>query len=446
MVGIAGSGMAALASLLLQMGKHVSGSDLSNGATVKELRALGASIAQGHAAANVPADTQYVVRSSAVPSDNLEIIEAAARGLPNRKLAEAVGDLMRDRSGVAVAGSHGKTTTTALATWLLDQGGVDPLALIGADTPAYRHGARDGDGPMVVEADEYDRRFLSYWPEVAVVTSIEPDHLDYYANLEEIRSAFSQLVERLPEHGRLVACADDACAASLEAPAQRETYGFAATANWRIEDFAPMAGRGARFTLSVGGRAWQVESPLVGQHNARNVAAAFAVADYFGVGVRVATAALPGFRGPRRRFETRGRPRGVWLVDDYGHHPTEVAAVLGSARSIAEGDVWVVFQPHTMHRTASLLDEFTRCFADADHVLILPTYQPSGRDQAGPNVPSEVLSQGVHRQGHADVRYVESFEAATERIAAEAEPGDMVLTMGAGDVTRLADRLVEALA
>jgi UDP-N-acetylmuramate--alanine ligase len=299
---------------------------------------------------------------------------------------------------------------------------------------------------MVVEADEYDRRFLSYWPEVAVVTSIEPEHLDYYADLAEIRSAFSQLVERLPAHGRLVACADDAFAATLEAPARKETYGFDPSADWRIDDYTPLAGRGARFVLGFpSGRTYKIDSPLVGQHNARNVAAAFAVADYFGVGVRIAAAALPGFKGPRRRFETRGRPRGVWIVDDYGHHPSEVAAVLRSARSIAEGDVWVVFQPHTTHRTASLFEEFTRCFADADHALILPTFRPSGRDQDGPNVGSEQLTDGIRGRDHVDVRYVESFDAATHHITRGARPGDLVLTMGAGDVTQLADRLVEAL-
>ncbi len=445
MVGIGGSGMAALASLLLRMGKTVSGSDLSRGATLDELRTQGATIVSGHAAANVPADVEYVVRSSAIPSDNPEIAEASQRGVLCRKLAEAVGELMHDRSAVAVAGTHGKTTTTALVAWLLDQAGLDPLALIGADTPAYPHGARHGEGPMVVEADEYDRRFLEYWPEVAVVTSIEPDHLDYYSDLAEIRSVFAELVNRLPADGRLVVCADDTCAASLDSPARKETYGFASSADWRIEEYAPVLGRGTRFTLSVAGQTWPVESPLVGQHNARNVAAAFAVADYFGVGVRVAAAALPTFTAPRRRFETRGRPRGVWLVDDYGHHPSEVATVLQAAHAIAQGEVWVAFQPHTVHRTQSLFGDFVRSFSDADHVLILPIYRPSGREKNGLLVTSEDVVEGIRAIGHPDVRYVESFAAASRVIAREARSGDLVLTMGAGDVTQLADQLLEAL-
>jgi UDP-N-acetylmuramate--alanine ligase len=353
--------------------------------------------------------------------------------------------MMRSRSGVAIAGTHGKTTTTALATWLLEQGGVDPMALIGADTPAFPLGARVGEGPMVVEADEYDRRFLNYWPELAVVSSVEADHLDYFHDLAEIRSTFQELVDRLPQHGRLVACLDEPCAASLDSPARRETYGFAQGADWRISDYAPLAGRGARFVLRTGGRDWPLESPLVGEHNARNVAAALAVADYFGVGLRVSAAVLPNFQGPRRRFETKGRPRGIWIVDDYGHHPTEVSAVLRAARAIAEGEVWVVFQPHTTNRTAALLAEFASSFGDANHALILPIYRPSGREAAGRAVASVDLVQAIRAQRHADVRLAESFETALEAIVRGAKPGDLVLTMGAGDVTLLSDRLVEAL-
>ena len=445
LIGIGGSGMAAFGSLLLHMGKTVSGSDVSRGGTVDRLRAAGAAVTEGHDTRNVGADVDYVVRSAAIGDDNPEVLEAQRRGLPCRKLAEAVGELMQGRSGVAIAGTHGKTTTTALVTWLLEQGGVDPLALIGADTPSFALGARLGQGPMVVEADEYDRRFLQYWPEVAVVTSIEADHLDYFKDLAEIRAAFEELVARLPEHGRLIVCADEPCAASLETEARRETYGFSPDADWRISEYAPVAGRGARLTVEAEGRTWPIESPLVGEHNARNVTAAIAVADYFGVGVRIAAAALPGFQGPRRRFETRGRPRGVWVVDDYGHHPTEVAAVLRTARSVAEGEVWVVFQPHTTNRTAALLDEFARSFDDARHALILPIYRPSGREAAARPVTSSDLVDAVRRTGHPDTRLVESFEDARRAITERAKPGDLVVTMGAGDVTLLSQELVEAL-
>jgi UDP-N-acetylmuramate--alanine ligase len=444
MVGIGGSGMAALASLLLQMGKVVSGSDVAPSPATDQLIGAGAVVFDSHSAANV-GQADYVVRSSAVPSDNPEVVEAERRGLPTRKLAEAVGELMHDRSAVAVAGTHGKTTTTALLTWLLEQGGLDPLALIGADTPAFRLGARSGEGPVVVEADEYDRRFLNYWPEVAVVTSVEADHLDYYRDLTEIRDAFQSLVERLPEHGRLVVCADEPCAAELSSPARRETYGFAQDADWRIDDYAAAPGRGARFTLRTGGRAWTVASPLVGEHNARNVVGAIAVADYFGVGLAAMLPAIASFEGPRRRFETRGRPRGIWVVDDYAHHPTEVAAVLHSAAAVVEGDVWVIFQPHTTHRTAALLPEFARAFGDAQHALILPIYRPSGRELNAPPVTSADLVAAMAALGHPDARFVDSFDAAEDVIVREAQPGGIVITMGAGDVTLLSDRLIEGL-
>jgi len=444
LVGIGGSGMGALASLLLEMGKQVSGSDVSRSATTELLCKAGATVYAAHSAANL-GDADYVVRSSAIAADNPEVVEAQRRLLPTRKLAEAVGELMRDRSGVAVAGTHGKTTTTALVAWLLQQGGVDPLALIGADTPAFRLGARAGDGPMVVEADEYDRRFLNYWPEVAIVTSIEADHLDYYRDLAEIHAAFQSLVERLPAHGRLVVCADDPCAAALDSPARHETYGFAADADWYIADYVAEGGRGSRFTLRNAGRAWPVQSPLIGEHNARNVAAAIAAADYFGVGLSAALAAIVSFEGPRRRFETRGRPRGIWVLDDYAHHPTEVAAVLRAAVAVAEGNVWALFQPHTSNRTAALLEQFATSFRDASHALILPIYRPSGRELAARAVSSEDLVAAISAAGHADVRLVETFDAAEEVVQREARPGDMVITIGAGDVTVLSERLVEAL-
>jgi UDP-N-acetylmuramate--alanine ligase len=437
--------MAALATLLLQMGKQVSGSDLNaDSPGVERLVAAGARVEQGHSAEHV-GRAEYVVRSSAVARDNPEVVEAERRGLPSKKLAEAVGELMQRRQGVAVAGTHGKTTTTSLVTWLLDKGGLDPLALIGADTPAFPFGARLGDGPMVVEADEYDRRFLSYWPEVVVVTSVEPDHLDYYRDLDEIRQTFQELVDRLPEHGRLIACADEPGAASLSTlRAGRETYGFSPHADWQIQEYASAAGR-SRFVVSVAGRAWPVEWSVVGEHNARNAVAALAVADYFGVGLRSSLAALAEFAPPRRRFETKGVPNGVWVVDDYGHHPTEVCATLRAARSATSRNVWVVFQPHTTNRTAALLDEFGSAFGAADHALILPIYQPSGRETAPRAVSSTDLARRVQASGHPDVRTVASFDEARDLLRTAVQPGDLVLTMGAGDVTRLSDMLVEAL-
>ena len=446
LVGIGGSGMSALAMLLRHMGRSVTGSDIAASPTAERLRAAGIDIRIGHAAANVDG-AEYVIRSSAVRDDNVEVVEAERRGLPTRKLAQAVGELMRDRQGVAIAGTHGKTTTTSLVAWLLEKGGADPLVLIGADTPAFPLGARVGDGPMVVEADEYDRRFLEYWPEVALVTSVEADHLDYYHDLAEIRGAFESLTERLPADGRLIVCADEPCAASLTTPrARKETYGFADDADWHIGDYAATSLGGASFSVRVDGREWAVNSPLVGEHNACNVAGAMAVAEHFGIGLRASLAAIQSFEGPRRRFQTKGLPRQIRVVDDYGHHPTEVAAVLRAARSASDGDVWVVFQPHTTNRTSALLDEFGRSFGEADHALILPIYLPSGREAAARPVRAEEVVERVRANGHPDVRFVPSFDAAQSALVAGARPGDVVITMGAGDVTLLSDRLLEALA
>jgi UDP-N-acetylmuramate--alanine ligase len=297
---------------------------------------------------------------------------------------------------------------------------------------------------MVVEADEYDRRFLSYWPEVVVVTTVEADHLDYYRDLDEIRAAFQTLVDRLPEHGRLIVCADEPGAASLRAgPAQRETYGLSPGADWYITAYAPVPGGGSRFEVHVGGRSWEVAWSLVGEHNACNAAAALAVAEHFGVGLRASLAALAEFVPPRRRFETKGCPKGVWIVDDYGHHPTEVCATLRAARASTTGSMWVVFQPHTTNRTASLLNEFGSAFGAADHALILPIYQPSGREAAPRPVTSADLASRVRASGHPDARAVASFGEARRLLKREVGPGDLVLTMGAGDVTLLSDALVE---
>ncbi len=437
--------MAALASLLARMGKVVSGSDLAEGPAIAALRASGITVRLGHHPENV-GDAEYVVRSSAIPDANPEVRASARRHVPSVKLAEAVGELMLGRTGVAIAGTHGKTTTTALVAWILDQAGLEPTALVGADALNFGSSALLGDGPMVVEADEFDRRFLHLSPTVAVVTSVEPDHLDYFKDLAEIRATFQGFVDRLPEDGRLVTCLDQADAARLRTRADRQTYGFDAAADWRATDYVALEGGGSRFTLHNGGRSWPAESGLLGEHNAANALAALAVADYFGVGLQSALASLRHFRGTRRRFETKGRSNGIWVVDDYAHHPTAVAATLRAARGAQrQRPIWVVFQPHTTNRTAALLDEFARAFGDADHVLVLPIYRPSGREAAARPVTSVDLVERIARTGHPDVRFVDTFDEAASAVCAAVRSGDLVLTMGAGDVTALSDRLVGEL-
>lgn len=438
--------MSALAALLLKMGKQVSGSDLQESPGGAAVRAAGAELFLGHEPHHV-AGAQLVVRSAAVDDLNPEVVQARALGLPTMKLAEAVGFLMEGRQGVGIAGTHGKSTTTALVAWLLERGGLEPTALIGAEALNFQSGAILGPGPMVVEADEYDRRFLNLTPEVAVVTSVETDHLDYFRDLAEIEHVFQQFVDRVPVRGRLVVCADDPGAARLRTKAQRDTYGFSADATWRASEYASSAEGGTTFTVTTAGRSWAVESPLVGIHNARNTLAALAVADYFGVGLRQAVAALREFAGTRRRFETKGRPNGTWVVDDYAHHPTAVAATLRALRHAwpGKGQVWAIFQPHTSNRTHALLADFARSFWDADHVLVLPIYRPSGRETEARIVSSADLVERLRANGHPDTRLVETFDEALATIRAGVVAGDAVITMGAGDVTVLSDRVVRCL-
>ncbi len=437
--------MAALASLLVKMGKRVSGSDEAEGLGTVRLRTLGATIRVGHRSENV-GSADLVVRSAAVPDDNPEVMAAQRQGIPHVKLAEAVGRLMASRGGVGVAGTHGKTTTTALVAWLLDQGGEDPLALIGGEAVNFGDSARLGEGPMVVEADEYDRRFLHLSPTVAVVTSVEADHLDYFRDLAEIERTFQAFVDKVPVEGRLVVCADDPGAAALRTVADRVTYGFNSSADWRIDAYQPRPGGGSSFDVHAGGRTWHVESALTGKHNACNAVAAVIVADHFGVGLRAAFSALETFRGTRRRFETRGEVGGVRIVDDYAHHPTKIRATLAAARDCQPGgEIWAVFQPHTSNRTAALLEEFARSFSDAHHALVLPIFRPRGREAAARPVTSEELVARIQATGHPDARFVASFDEAEASLRDAVHSGDLVLTIGAGDVTRLADRLIATL-
>lgn len=446
LVGAAGSGMSALAALLLKMGKQVSGSDLVESPSGLALRAAGARLFLGHDPQHL-AGAQLVVRSAAVDDANREIAHARALGLPTMKLAEAVGSLMAGRQGVGVAGTHGKSTTTALVAWLLERGGLEPTALIGAEALNFQSGAILGSGPMVVEADEYDRRFLHLSPEVAVVTSVEADHLDYFRDLAEIELVFQEFVDKVPVHGRLVVCADDPGAARLRTVGQRDSYGFSTDATWRATEYASRAEGGSAFSVTTAGRSWPAESPLVGIHNARNALAALAVADYFGMGLRPALAALREFAGTRRRFETKGRPNGVWVVDDYAHHPTAVAATLRALRHAGtdKNQVWAIFQPHTSNRTHALLAEFARSFGDADHALVLPIYRPSGREAAARAVSSTDLVERLRANGHPDARLVETFDEALAIVRAGVVAGDAVITLGAGNVTDLSDQVVRCL-
>lgn len=442
LVGIGGSGMRSLATLLLAQGKGVSGSDLDADA-VERLARLGIDARLGHCAEHL-GDAQLVITSAAVAADNPELREAARRGLPVLTHAQALGALMRGRVGVAVAGTHGKTTTTALIGFLLEQAGFDPTVLVGASALNFGSGARLGRGQhVVVEADEYHHRFLELEPWLAVITSIEPDHLDYFGSSEAVVAAFQAFAERVAPNGVLVTCADDPVLAGLELPRRRLTYGESGDAAWRLTGFTPLEGGGAHIeiTTPAGRRAGRLA--LTGRHNALNAVAALAAATALGAELEPSIAALPAFQGTERRFQTVWRAADIWIVDDYAHHPTAVRVTLEAAREVHRGRLWAVFQPHTTSRVVELFEAFRTCFAPADRLTLLPIYRPSGREQGTSAVSSHDLGRAIV---NVPVQVADSLEQAAGLIGADLRPGDLLLVMGAGDVTRLTRALVDQLA
>ncbi|HLU97120.1 MAG TPA: UDP-N-acetylmuramate--L-alanine ligase [Thermobifida alba] len=451
-VGIGGAGMSGIARVLLQRGVEVSGSDARDSALLRELAELGATVHVGHAAEHVDtADT--VVVSSAIRDTNPELAEARSRGLRVLPRAAALGALLLDRRGVAVAGTHGKTTTTSMITVVLQHLGAAPGYVIGGQLVTTGLGADAGaDDVIVVEADESDGSFLMLSPRIAVVTNVEADHLDNYGGLEEIHANFAAFVDRVTE--TLVVGADDPGARRVAAVARERgrrvlTYGEAAEADYRVSGIEatgfttafvlhPPSGDPVRCTLAVPGR-----------HNVLNAAAAIAVADELGHDPEVAAEGLAEFAGTARRFEFKGEANGVRVYDSYAHHPTEIAADLDAVRAAldsqaadggAAGRIVVLFQPHLFSRTRIFAAEFAAALTKADEVVVLGIY--AAREDPEPGVTSELITDRV---GHDRVYHRPDREAAVECVAQVARPGDIVLTMGAGDVTELGPAILAAL-
>jgi UDP-N-acetylmuramate--alanine ligase len=451
MVGIGGSGMSALASLLLQMGKQVTGSDVAPGSSATHLQAAGATIFAGHAAGHLGA-ADYVVRSSAVPLDNPEVVEADWRRLPNRKLAEAVGELMRNRDGVAVAGTHGKTTTTAMIAHVLTECGFDPSYVIGGALTGTKTGGHLGGGDaFVVEADESDGSFLLLQPSAAVVTNVEADHLENHGDLEGIFHAFELFVDRIDQDGLLLTCADDAGARRMADYARGigrlvRTYGTGEDADVRVSDIATWADS-VEFTVSgpgVGSRRVRVGA-LIGAHMALNAAAALILAEHLGLDVDVAIRSWAAFGGVHRRFESHGEGGGVRVYDDYAHHPTEIAASLSAARLALAGTgrLIAVFQPGTYSRTQTFARQFAKALAIADTAVVMDIFP--AREEPIPGVTGATISDLIELPAD-QVIYEPRYDAVPERIAELARPGDLVLTMGIGNVYLLCDVIRDACA
>lgn len=446
-VGVGGIGMSGLAEILRSLDFDVSGSDLKGSDVTKRLESLGVRVDLGHRAENVR-DADVVVISSAVRPDNPEVLEARHRQIPVIARAEMLAELMRVKHGVAIAGSHGKTTTTSLVATVLRAAGLDPTVVVGGKVNALGSNARLGQGDLLVaEADESDGSFLRLTPTLAVVTNIDPEHLDHYGTFEKLQDAFVSFVERIPFYGLGVLCLDHPTVQSLLPRLQRRhvTYGLSAQADYRAMHVV-YEGLSTRFDVyrrheHLG----EFEVRMPGAHNVLNTLAAIAVADELEVPLDVVRSALASFGGVQRRFTIVGESSdGITLVDDYGHHPAEIEATLDAARRAYERRVVVAFQPHRYSRTASLMKEFARAFNRADVVLLTEIY--AAGEEPIPGISGSSLAEQVRAHGHHDVSFVETRAAATDALEKIVKPGDLVICLGAGDINKCARELLDRLA
>ena len=447
-IGIGGIGMSGIAEILLSLGMKVSGSDLRRTAVTDRLAVLGATVYEGHNAANVAGATVVVI-SSAVNAANPEVVEAHARKIPVIQRAEMLAELMRLKYGIAIAGMHGKTTTTSMVAAVLTAGGLDPTVVVGGRVDAMGSNARMGGSQyLVAEADESDRSFLKLSPILAVVTNLDREHMDCYGTMVEVERAFVEFMDRVPFYGAVTACADNPLLKAILGSVRRRvlTYGTREESDYRLEFLgAGKEGCFSRFQVSTAkGPLGPFALHVPGRHNVLNAAAAVAIAHQLEVGPEKIAEGLRHFRGVDRRFQQRGVARGVTVVDDYGHHPTEIRATLAAARECARGRIHVVFQPHRYTRTADLLDEFADAFTGADTVIVLPIYAASEEPIEG--VTAEGLVRRIQAAGNGSrVEFAPDFASAVCAIAGAAREGDLVLTLGAGSVSQLAPQIVAAL-
>ena len=450
-IGIGGIGMSGIAEILLTMGYAVSGSDLRKTSATDRLASLGATIYIGHTAANT-ADSDVVVTSSAVPAENPEVSEARARKIPVIQRAEMLAELMRLKYGIAVAGMHGKTTTTSMIAAVLGAGGgegnLDPTVVVGGRVDALGSNARLGSSQyLVAEADESDRSFLKLSPVLAVVTNLDREHMDCYRDMADVEGAFVEFMDRVPFYGATTACIDNGLLRGVLERVHRRVYTYGETegADFRLRLLEKQAEHW-NFEVSCKGEPlgpFTLHVP--GRHNVLNATAAIAIGVQLGLSPEGIAAGLASFRGVDRRFQVKGTMRGVTVVDDYGHHPTEILATLRAARDAGYARVHVLFQPHRYTRTRDLQPEFARAFADADTLQVLDIYAAS--EQAIPGVDAPGLVEAIRRTGTVSggVQYAESMAAGVETLAQTARKGEVILTLGAGSVSQASLLLLEAL-
>jgi len=444
-VGVGGIGLSAIARILLQLGYIVSGSDLQLSPITQDLVQLGATVYQGHRGENI-GGAKMVVVSSAVPRRNPELAKARERSVPVVKRGRILAWLMKDQYGIAVAGTHGKTTTTALIATILENAGLDPSIIVGGIMPELGTNAKAGKGQhFVLEADEYDRVFLELSPQVAVITNIEMDHPDCFTDLGDMSDAFRRFLTQVPEEGFVMACGDDDQVRKvIEALGNRKvgTYGLKGDVDWRALNLQGNALGGTDFhVVHSGADKGRFELCIPGVHNVSNAVAAIGVSDHLGLDLAHVRDALKHFQGVKRRFEVKGEAQGVAVVDDYAHHPSEIRATLAAARARYAGRrIWTVFQPHTYSRTKTLLTEFAKAFSDADQVIITVIYAARETDDLG--VGAKDL---VETMTHPRALHIAELSETVSWVGERLTSGDVLITMGAGDVWRVGEEVLARL-
>jgi UDP-N-acetylmuramate--alanine ligase len=456
-VGIGGIGMSGIAEVLLNLGYKVSGSDLKSSSVTQRLAGLGATTFEGHRAENI-ASAEVVVTSSAIAAENPEVTEAHKLHIPVIQRAEMLAELMRLKYGIAIAGMHGKTTTTSMVAAVLAAGGLDPTVVVGGRVDAMGSNARLGKSQyLVAEADESDRSFLKLSPILSVVTNIDREHMDTYRNMRDVKKTFLEFMDRVPFYGMVVACNDDPMLRRLLPEVQRRTvtYGTKRGSDFLIQldstkrDSATDSKPLSRFHVSYG-KTGERKNDLgeftlhvPGLHNILNATAAIAVGIGLDIGVDAIRSALDQFRGVDRRFQLKGRVAGVSVIDDYGHHPTEIKATLAAARQCGFRKIHVIFQPHRYTRTRDLMEDFTTAFNDADSLFVLDIYAASEKPIEG--ITGEALAHQIREKSSKNAHYVSSFSDAVSSTASAAQDGDMILTLGAGSVSQLGPMLLAKL-
>ncbi len=445
-VGIGGTGMCGIAEVLLNLGYEVSGSDIGESEAVFRLRGLGAKVTMGHKAENVEG-VDVVVFSSAVTKENVEVAEARARKIPAIRRAEMLAELMRMKYSIAVAGTHGKTTTTSFVASILAEAGLDPTVVVGGRLNAIGSNARLGAGEyLVAEADESDGTFLSLLPTIAIVTNIDPEHLDFYRDFETIKRAFLEFVNKVPFYGFAILCLDHPTVQELIPRIEKRfyTYGFGSQADYAGENFHYEDGEAVFTVRHLGEELGEIRLSIPGRHNADNALAAIAVASELDVPFKAIQKGLGEFAGIGRRLEQVGEAGGVRIIDDYGHHPAEIQATLRAVREAwPERRLIVLFQPHRYSRTRDLRETFHTAFYDADVLFLAPVYAAGEAPIAGADTRS--IGEGVRAHGHKSCEETNDLNDAVNRIQAASRPGDIVVTLGAGDVWKAGRELLERL-